>query len=400
MQLINRNEDLITQFELELRRNILLFWMNNTLDRENGGFYGAITNNRMIQNQVERSAVLCGRILWTFSTAAMIYKDNEYREVADWAYEYLTTRFWDDRDQGVFWSINRHGQPIQDRKHTYAQAFSIYGLSAYYQATQIPKSLALAKQLFDLIETHTYDPINGGNIECRARDWSHLDDMRLSAIDLNSAKSMNTMLHLMESYAAMYSVWPDPTLKHKLEDLIKVFLTRIIDQDSGHQRLFFDHQWNSIKNHISYGHDIETSWLLLESAEILGDPTLITQARMVSIKMAQAVFDESLGADGTILYEAGPDGHRVLERHWWAHAEAVVGFENAYQISGRTHFKDASQRVWKYIQDHFVDHKDGDWYKLLEQNGAPILSHEKVGPWECPYHHARMCFEMIKRLKQ
>jgi mannobiose 2-epimerase len=389
-----------TQFEVELRENILPFWMKYTPDRENGGFYGALTNDKAIRNEVERSAVLCGRILWTFSTAARLYADDSYLKIADWAFDALSSKFWDLQFQGVYWSIDKKGVPVQDRKHTYAQAFSIYGLSAYYQTCGNLKSLALAKQLFELIESHTHDPIHGGNLECRGSDWSALTDMRLSDKDLNSAKSMNTLLHLMEAYAALTTIWPDKSLRNKLEGLLHIFLDHVIDMQTGHQRLFFDGQWHSLLEHVSYGHDIETSWLFLESAEVLGNADLIGRAKEASVKMAQAVYNESLGADGSILYESGPHGYRVLTREWWASAEAVVGFYNAYQVSGQEHFAEASERAWKYIQNHFVDRENGDWFKLLEEDGKPILSQVKVGPWQCPYHHARMCFEMIRRINE
>ena len=387
------------QFEAELQDNILPFWMANSPDRENGGFFGAVTNDRIAQNQVERSAVLCGRLLWTFSTAAKMYPDASYLKAADWFFDYLSTRFWDPQYQGVYWSIDKHGRPIQDRKHTYAMAFSIYGLAAYYQVSGSDKSLVLARQLFERIERHTFDAVHGGNVECRARDWASLADMRLSEIDINSSKSMNTLLHLMESYTALVKIWPDKYLTEKLDGLLRIFLTQIIDINSGHQRLYFDEEWNSLSDHVSYGHDIETSWLIMETAETLGDAALIVQARESSLKLAQTVYDESLGEDGSILYETGPHGVQVLTRHWWAHAEAVVGFYNAYQLSGKAHFARASRNVWNYIQRHFIDYKDGDWFKLLEQDGTPITTHYKVGPWDCPYHHARMCFEMIKRLE-
>ena len=386
------------QFETELRGNILLFWEQHTLDRENGGFYGAVTNDLRIRNQVERSAVLCSRILWTFSTAARLYGEESYLRTAKWAFDYLSSRFWDEQYQGIYWSLDGHGRPFNNRKHTYAQAFSIYGLSAYYQATGEPKSLALARQLFELIETHTFDPVNGGNIECRARDWSELADMRLSPIEINSSKSMNTLLHLMEAYTSLFQVWPDKTLAGKLRGLVEVFLDHVIDPHSGHQHLFFDNQWNSLSDHISYGHDIETSWLLLETAEVLGDPALLARVRSTSVAMAQVVYDQAFRVDGSILYELDSSGSPGKDaRHWWAHAEAVVGFYNAYQLSNQAHFARAAGQVWNYIQAHFVDRQNGDWFKLLTTAGKPVLRHYKVGPWECPYHHARMCYEMIRR---
>ncbi len=400
MQRPHIEDELARQFEAELRENILPFWMNHTLDRENKGFFGAVTNKQQPCNQVERSAVLCGRILWTFSTAARIYSDPSYLQVADWAFDYLSTRFWDQQYQGMYWSLDLNGQPITDRKHTYAQVFSIYGLSAYYQARQNPKSLALAQNLFALIEQHTHDPIHGGYIECRARDWANLDDMRLSTKDINSSKSMNTLLHLMEAYSSLAKIWANEQLNQRLESLVQIFLNQVIDPSTGHQRLFFDDSWKSLSDHISYGHDIETSWLLVETAECLGNPELLSQTQAVGIQLAKVVMDQALGSDGSILYEADLKGPLVLTREWWAHAEAVVGFYNAYQLSGDIRFEKASRQVWNYIQNHFVDRQNGDWFKVLKENGTPILTHHKVGPWECPYHHSRMCFEMIQRIKE
>jgi mannobiose 2-epimerase len=388
-----------SQFEVELRGNILPYWMDKTRDHQNGGFYGALTNLNQIHKEVERSAVLTSRILWTFSTAARLYEDEAYLSTARWAMQALTQKFWDPKHEGIFWSVDATGKPVNDRKHVYAQSFAIYGLSAYYQATHDQEALQLAKRLFELIDQHTYDPQFGGNIECRARNWSNLEDMRLSSIDLNSSKSMNTMLHLLEACTALTGIWQDAKLAQRLEDMISLFTNTIIDSKSGHQRLFFDNQWLSLSQNISYGHDIETSWLLLEAAEESGKPELVNSAKANAVHMAQVVYEQSLQPDSSILYEAGPDGHKVTDRHWWAHAEAVVGFHNAYEISKKDHFLQASANVWSYIQTHFVDHANGDWFKLLNKAGEPYLDHYKVSPWECPYHHARMCFEMIRRLK-
>lgn len=390
--------DWAQSFEAELRGNILSFWMQHTPDPENGGFYGAITNDLHVRNEVERSTVLCSRILWTFSTAARQYGEEAYLQTARLAFEFLSGRFWDPQFQGVYWSLDRHGRPVNDRKHTYAQAFSIYGLSEFYRVSGEPHSLALAQRLFELLETYTFDPVYGGNIECRARDWSALADMRLSSKEIESSKSMNTLLHLMEAYASLARIWPDKTLCTRLGGLVQVFLDHVIDPDRGHQRLYFDNAWNSLSDTISYGHDIETSWLLLEAAEVLGDPLLLARAHSTAVAMAQVVYDQALGKDGSILYERIPAEPRPdATRHWWVHAEAVVGFYNAYQLSGQAHFAEASARVWDYIQAHFIDRQHGDWFKLLNPQGQPYLRHYKVGPWECPYHHARMCFEMIRR---
>ena len=372
--------------------------MKYSVDHDQGGFYGAVDNDGKALNEIERSSVLCSRILWVFSTAAAEFIDDRYLQIARHAYLELTNRFWDHDHQGIYWSIDRFGNPVQDRKHTYAQAFAIYGLCAYYHVKHDDTSLRLAQTLCDLIEKHAFDVQFGGYIESRARDWSPQADMRLSDMDLNSDKSMNTLLHLMEAYTALADVWPDVRLTHKLTALVTIFLDKIVDFEHGNQKLFFDQSWNSLLDHVSYGHDIETSWLFLETAKLSGIDLPKERIKEVCLRLAQSVFDNGLQQDGGLIYESGPGGFRITQQQWWAHAEAVVGFYNAFQISGESRYFEAAERVWNYIQKHFVDYKLGDWFKLLDENGIPDLSHYKVGPWECPYHHARMCFEMMKRL--
>ena len=386
------------QFSTELVDNILAYWKAKPLDLKNGGFFGAITNENEIHNAVERSAVLCGRLLWTFSTAYAVERNGDYLMVASWFYDYLSAYFWDTKYEGIFWSLLEDGTPHNDRKHTYAQAFAIFGLCAYYRITEEKRSLMLAKRLFSLIDEYSYDAVNGGNVECRARDWSELADMRLSELDVNSSKSMNTLLHLMEAYTQLVQLWPDEILQKRLEELIRLFLDTIVDGESGHQKLYFDDEWHSMIGNISYGHDIEASWLLLEAAEASGNEELIARAKELGLKMAQKVYEEAYQEQGNIIYELAESGEQVHERHWWAHAEAVVGFYNAYQISDKAYFREAAEQVWLYIQEHFVDKENGDWFKVLDADGTPQATRFKVGPWECPYHHARMCMEMMNRL--
>lgn len=391
--------DLRQCIEAELRGNILPFWIKHTPDKEQGGFYGALSNELVVNNDAPRTAVLTARNLWTYSAAYRLYHDNNYLWMARRAYDYLAQKFWDHDYGGVYWTLDRRGCPTNDRKHVYAQAFAIYGLAEFYRATGEPHSLALAQHLFDLIETHSFDPIYGGNLECCSREWGALDDMRLSPRDVNSHKSMNTLLHLMEAYTNLLRVWPDEELKAKQRGLIEVFLQHIIDPQTHHFKLFFDDAWHSLDDHISPGHDIEGSWLLVEAAEVQGDEDLLAQTRAVAVQMADAV-SAYVDADGGLVYEATPHGIENYEKHWWVQAEGLVGFTNAHHLSGRAEFAQAADRLWNLIEAHFVDRVYGDWRKVLDRNGTPLAQYPKVGPWECPYHHARACFEMLARLPQ
>jgi mannobiose 2-epimerase len=397
VQAFNKIE-MIRQFQEELTGNILPFWMTYTLDKVNGGFFGALTNDLEIHNEVPRSAILCARILWTYATAFRKLGDKEYLTMACWAYDYLTRVFWDEEYGGLYWTVNHTGKPVFDRKHHYAQAFAIYGLSEYFRATEQPQSLELAQSLFQLLEKCAFDPVYGGYIEGSSRKWETLTDMRLSTRDLDCRKSMNTMLHILEAYTNLLRVWEDDTLKTQHRALIETFLKHIVDPSTGHFKLFFDDEWNSLLENISFGHDIEGSWLLCEAAEVQGDPALIKQVHETAIKIAAAVYEDGLEQDGSLPYEAGLNGLVDSDKTWWVQAEAMLGFYNAYQLSGQGRFAQAAIRSWDYIQDKIIDRVHGDWLKRLHRDGTPENSNYKVGPWECPYHHSRACFEMIDRL--
>ena len=399
----NNKQAWATRIEKELLGNILPFWMRHTVDRENGGFYGTVTCDLQVEKESPRAAVINARILWTYSAACRLY-GTQYREMADWAYDYIVKKFWDAEYGGVYWMLDYKGNPISDRKQIYAQAFAAYGMAEYFRATGKPESLEFAQRLFGLIEEHSYDPVEKGYLEARGRDWSALADMRLSEKDLNSPKSMNTHLHVMEAYTNLLRVWKDPELQAKHKELLEVTMDRIVDNSTGHFKLFFDNQWNSLNDHVSFGHDIEGSWLIVEAAEVLGDPALIERARSLAVKMAATVYAEGLDQDGSLFYERNSAGVMIdPNKHWWAQAEGVVGFYNAYQISGEQRFLDEAYRVWEYIERKIVDRVHGEWHAKLRPSGTPYTAKEDgdaclAGPWKCPYHNSRVCYEMIERL--
>ncbi|MBN2424746.1 MAG: AGE family epimerase/isomerase [Calditrichaceae bacterium] len=336
----NRTE-MIDEFKKELTDNILPFWMNHVKDNK-GGFYGAVTNDLKILDEVPRSSVLCARILWTFSKTYKILKNNQYRKMADHAYKYLTNEFWDNRHGGLYWEIDKNGLPVTDRKHHYAQAFGIYGLTEYFRITEDQTVLDLARELFHLLEEYAYEPVYGGYIEGRSRTWQNLPDMRLSDKDMNSRKSMNTMLHVLEAYSNLLKVWDDPQLRRSHKSLIEIFNEKIINQQTGHFKLFFDDEWNSLSNNISFGHDIEGSWLLWEGVNLHDNSTLKETTKKSILKIAHAVLNEGQDKDGSIFSGSSSNGLKDTGREWWPQAEAIVGFYNAYQLTGEEKFAEAS----------------------------------------------------------
>jgi cellobiose epimerase len=390
--------DLFARLRAELTDNILPFWMKHAPDPENGGFHGAVSNTLEVLPSAPRSAILCARILWTFSTAYRVLGSAGYRQMADYAYQTLTGAFWDDEYGGVYWSLNPDNTPLELHKHHYAQAFALYGLSEYVRATQNEHAKKLACKLFDLLEQHAFEPVYGGYTEGSSREWGTLEDMRLSDKDLNCRKSMNTLLHILEAYTNLLRIWDDPCLRSQHCALLEVFTEKVYDSRTGHLRLFFDDAWNSLENLDSYGHDIEASWLMWEAAGMHPDISLHERVRPAVIGLAESVLREGRDLDGSLFYE-GRAGQMIDDnKHWWPQAEAMVGFANAYELSGDPKFSAAIRGVWRFIENHLIDRKYGDWFKETDRDGNPNPSHMKAGFWDCPYHHARACFELIESL--
>ncbi len=392
--------ELRRQFEEELTRNILPFWMTHVVDEANGGLYGAVTNDLRVDDDVPRSSVLCARVLWTFSSAYRRLGDPAYLAMAERMYEVLTRVFWDPEHGGLYWQVDRRGTPIADRKHHYAQAFGIYGLSEFHRATGHPRSLELARALFGLLEEHAYDPVEGGYFEGSTRQWRPLVDARLSEKDLDAPKSMNTMLHVLEAYTDLLRTWDDARLRTRLDALVRAFSHRILDPRTGHLRTFFDDRWRPLSENVSFGHDIEASWLLCEAAEFSSDPALQNEVRRLAVVLADAVRRDGTDTEGGLFSEGSPNGVIDRGKDWWPQAEGIVGFYNAYQITDDDRFAEAAIRCWRYVQDRFVDRENGGWFKRLTPNGTPDPTRGKAGPWDCPYHHSRACFEMMERLEE
>ena len=344
-----------------------------------------------------KGAILNARILWTFSAAFRLLKKPEYLETATRAKRYLLDFFYDKQYGGIFWELNADGTPSDAKKQIYALGFAIYGLSEYARATGDREALEYAVRLFEVIEKYSFDPVQNGYVEALTREWQPIQDMRLSDKDENEKKTMNTHLHILEPYANLYRVWKDERLEKQLRNLIKVFVTRILDAESGHLNLFFEEDWSNKYHIISYGHDIEASWLIHEAALALGDQGLLAEIEPVIVKIAQAA-DEGLNRDGSMIYENFVDKQKVdRELHWWVQAENVVGHINLYQYF---HDEDALRKAlkcWQFIKENLIDGEGGEWYWSRYADGTVNRKDDKAGFWKCPYHNGRMCMEIIER---
>ena len=381
----------------ELENNILPFWMNKMEDNEQSGFYGEITGDNELRPEASKGAILNARILWTFSAAYRLLKKPEYLKTATRAKRYLIDRFYDPEYGGIYWELDYKGNPLDTKKQIYAIGFAIYGLSEYARATGDAEALEYAQRLFEVIEQHSFDPVQNGYLEALTRDWQPIEDMRLSDKDENEKKTMNTHLHILEPYTNLYRIWKDERLERQLRNLIDVFITRILDPQTGHLNLFFEEDWTNKYRIYSYGHDIEASWLIHEAALVLGDKTVLKRIEPLIVRIAQAA-DEGLNPDGSMIYENFLDKQKIdRELHWWVQAENVVGHINLYQHFGDESALDIAARCWEFIKAKLIDHEQGEWHWSILPDGTVNRKDDKAGFWKCPYHNGRMCMEVIER---
>jgi len=384
--------------ESELRGDILPFWLKYTRNPENGGYYGQIEADMTIRKGAERGALLTSRILWTFSKAYRTYHDPAYLEMATWAYRDLVEHFLDPVNGGLYWSITADGKPEKAFKQIYGQVFGIYALAEYNMATGDKEALAQAIAIYRLVELHARDRVYGGYFDVLNREWKRPATGSPNLLG-NAPKSQNSHIHILEGYTNLLRAWPDPELRATQHELIEMTITHIIDPKTHHLILFMKDDWTPTSRDVSYGHDIELSWLLVEAANVVGDPALVAKVKPISLDIARVTLAEGVDPDGGVINEGGPHGYTNTDKDWWPQAEAAVGFLNAYQLSGDPAYFRASRHSWEFIQAKFVDRVHGDWIESVERDGTPRIT-PKVSLWKCPYHSGRSCFELVERLHE
>ena len=377
---------------------ILSWWMINTIDNENGGFIGKIDHANNTYLRSPKGSVLNSRILWAFSSAYNSTGNKNYLSSAARAFNYVTEYFIDKEFGGVYWTVDFNGDPLDTKKQIYALAFAVYGLSEYCIASKNENAKDKAIEIYHDILKNSYDSQYSGYIEALTREWKEIGDLRLSTKDANEKKSMNTHLHLLEAFANLYRVWKDESLKQNIVELIRIFLDHIIDSKTHHLILFFDEQWHPRSNIISYGHDIEAAWLIQEAAEIVREDKLLDEVKLVSVKIVDAVAT-GLDGDGGLWYEYNVfQDHLIRQKHSWPQAEAMVGFFNAWEITGDKKYLDHSLQSWQFVREYMVDKNLGEWYWGVNVDHSPMIEQDKVGIWKCPYHNSRACLEIIHRI--
>lgn len=383
----------VQEAEKMLRNKIIPFW-ENLKDDTYGGFYGWVDYELKLDKKAAKGCILNSRILWFFSNAYATLKDNELLPYAKHAYEFLTQYCIDKEYGGVYWSLNYDGSVFDSTKHTYNQAFAIYALSSYYDATKDEDALKIAYDLFEIIESKCTDEV--GYLEAFTYDFEPEDNDKLSENGVIAEKTMNTLLHVFEAYTELYRVTKDDKVAKKLYFIMEVFEKQVFNEKLRRQEVFFDKNMNSILDLHSYGHDIETAWLIDRGCEVLGDTELTKRMQRITNILEDEIYKLAY-VEHSLLNEC-EKGNVNRMRVWWVQAEAVVGFLNAYEKSKEERYKQAANDIFVYIKTKVVDQREGsEWYWQLDDNHQPDADKPFVEPWKCPYHNGRMCFEIIRR---
>ena len=386
---------LINEAKTELTAHILPFWMG-LKDDVNGGFVGQVDFDLTRHPEAVKGCILNSRILWFFSECYMALKDEALLPYIGQAYAMLC-RMTDDVNGGVYWALNADGTVADATKHTYNQAFAIYALSACYRATGDPDALARAKALFDVIESRCRD--EGGYLEAFSADFRPASNEKLSENGVMATRTMNTLLHVLVGYTGLYQACPEAAVRDRLHGILDIWDQHVYNPERRRQEVFFDHEYNTLIDLTSFGHDIETSWLMDRTLELLDEPDLTARIRPKLLAMAENTLAQAMTDHG--FANESENGVVNQMRIWWVQAEALMGFLNAWEKTGDARYYDAMQAQWRYIRDVLVDRRPGsEWYWYMHEDGAPGADRPIVEPWKCPYHNGRMALELIKRSRE
>lgn len=376
----------------ELINHIIPFW-NSMRDDEKGGFYGFMSHDLKLDKNAPKGVILHSRILWFYSNCYLLLKDKQCLENARHCYEFMTKYCVDRENGGVYWLMNADGTISDSMKHTYCQAFFVYALASYYDASGDSGALKLAMEVFDTIEEKCTDDI--AYLEAMSADWKLIPNDALSENGLMADKTMNTTLHLLEAYTELYRVHKDERVLSRIKFLIGLFLDKIFYAEEDRLLVFFDRELKVIGDIHSYGHDIEATWLLDRACEVIGDKELTEKVSAMNKRIVANIA--KIAYENNSLNNERENEKINKIRVWWVQAEAVVGFLNGYQKYGIEKYREMSENIWGYIKEELIDKREGgEWISQIEEDKRPT---EKpvVDPWKCPYHNGRMCLEVLKR---
>lgn len=409
---------LASEIETELLTE-LDAWYPRVIDAEHGGFLTAFTYAWEPTDSQDKMIVTQSRHLWTLSTVGAAYPDRtDYARLAGHGFEFLRDNMWDDEFGGFFQTVTRAGEPVLNRqgelqKTLYGNAFAIYGLAAYYDFSDDPAALQLAQQAFAWLETHAHDPVGGGYFQPLARDGT--------PTKTGYPKDYNSGIHILEALAELYTAWPDDQVRERLTEMFHI-IRDTVTTDGGYLNLYFDASWSHVsyrdssdavirenigRDHVSPGHDIETAYLLLEAADVMGigdDTTTHGIAKRLTDHTLEAGWDAEAGGVYDVgYYFAGDDSLTIVAdtKEWWGQAEAMhtlAIMANLYPDDPHDYFQRFREQ-WDYIKTNLIDPEHGGWFTSGLDKDPDSRTSKKSQIWKGNYHTVRSLLGSLGRLQ-
>ncbi len=387
---------MVNEVRTHLLDVIIPFW-KKLRDDKYGGYYGWLDYDLQLDKKAVKGCILNSRITWFFSNACLLLKDESLLNEAEHGFTFMKEYCMDKEKGGIYWSVNYDGTPADTIKHTYNQAFCIYALASYYDASgnKDKEALEMAYDLFHIIEEKCTNGI--GYLEAFDREFNVINNDKLSENGVTANKTMNTLLHIFEAYTELYRVSRDGRVKERLKRILDLFADKVYNPKLHRLEVFFDRNMHSIIDLHSYGHDIEAAWLLDRGVEILADKFYEEKIYPITAELTAQIYKTAF--NGHSMDNECERGAVNTSRIWWVQAEAVVGFLNGYQRDpSKTEYRKAAWNQWQYIKNYLIDKREGgEWFWEVDQNNIPVSKKPIVEPWKCPYHNGRMCLEIIRR---
>ncbi len=393
------------RLEKILTENIMAFWYPRCLDKENGGYTISFDAAGQIKPGVEKMIVTQSRNVWFFARAARAgYKKQEYLAAADHGYRFLIEKMWDQKNGGFYWGVDATGKPTQPRKHMYGQSFALYAISEYAMASGRKDVLDFAKKVFELLDAKTHDAQYGGYNEFFEQDWSSLPaNTRTYMHPTNDVKLMNTHLHLMEAVATFVRASKLPLGRERLLELIAIESNSVVRKGLAACTDKYQPDWTPMLNgpwaRVSYGHDVENVWLLMDACDAAGisEYPYGDLFRSIFAYSRKYGFDEAKGG----FYDGGAFNQPADRRQkvWWVQAEGLVSALYMYRLTRDASYLEAFSKTLDFIEKEQVDWKTGEWHEGVAEDGTPRGT--KGHGWKAAYHNGRAmieCLELIKKL--
>ncbi|MFA5447032.1 MAG: AGE family epimerase/isomerase [Sphaerochaeta sp.] len=389
------NSALAIEASDHLRRVIIPFW-KRLKDEVNGGYFGRVDFELTCLKKSAKGIVQTCRIIYFFSEAAIAFKDEELAAYADHAYRFLLSYGFDEMHGGLYWSLAYDGMVEDSTKSSFCFAYGILALTSYWRLRGDEQALQQALQLYELTEEHFGDAI--GYKEVLSQDFSSDPNTAgLFAKDsFGGEKMMNTPLHLLDAYRALYQATGRPEVLKKMERIIGLFVTHIFDPTDNSLIIYFDRDMKRANTYRSYGHEIEASWMLASSVELLKESEHTPTILKICDILAHQVYQDAY-RDGSVMDETHDEAVRSRRGHW-IQAEAVLGFMAAYERNPESeYYRQAAETIWTFIQEYLVDKRpQGEWLYRVDASGKVTEPYAVVWPWKGPYNNGRMCLHLMK----